>query len=394
MIKNILKIGQIFLVVILLFSACDIYKNETEQQTEFFKIFQDVDFNSKNYPVDIKEMTDGSFLVLSSFFNDENTYVWHTPQIAKTDELGNILWQVELAAPYVNPAGEILIVDDNFYFVCMNETTLATHLMKINIDDGTTENVATFDDITYPTYAFVTSDKNILIQGYNHLNRRTIFAKINSSFEISWNQEYYLNEDAEEMIISHITKAGKQFPFKIGELSDGNYFFNGFYNYTFSTLFIDKSSGSINGLVNGYRYEGAISSMTEISSGNFALSLFNQGNNFFFTNQAISTSSTSSIENLVGIFLPELQHDARVVSGVFNINDQEMIVFASTTKDNQIVIYFYDKSTGELLETKNISDTNPVEIHNLTKSADNNIVIIGRTYVNGSFSRVFIAKIQ
>ena len=394
MILNKTKIGTILLVVALLFSACDIFNNNIEPQAEFFKILQDEDFNSKNYPVDIKQTQDDSYIILSSFFNDSSAYVWHTPQITKTDNAGNIIWQVEIESPYVNPAGEILIINNNFYFVCMHEITLTSELFQINIDDGTTENVATFDDLLYPTYAYVTSDNNILVQGYNHFDRKTIFAQISSSFDVNWQNEYLLAEDAEEMLIAHITKSGKQFPFKIGELSDGNYFINAFYNYTFSTLFINQNSGEIAGILNGFRYQGAVSSLLEISSNTFALSIYNQGNNYIFPTQEISTTATSSIEGLSGIYLPELQKDARVTCGFFTTPENDLIVFASSTKSNEIVLYFYNKTSGELLYTKNISDTNPIEVLNLIITNDNNIMLIGRTYVNGSFSRVFVAKKQ
>ena len=394
--SNKLKISSIAILIlsISLFQNCDIVNNDAKPKDEFVKIIHEADYNTKVYPVDILQTADSSFLILSAVYNNDNSYVWHTPQISKTDASGKVLWQQKLESPYVNPVGKILDISGEYYFVCMNENTLSTYIMKINKETGETTVSATLDDIKYPLYSYVSSNNSVLIQGYNHFARKTIFAKLSSSFSVTFKKEYYLYEDAEEMILSHITKTGKQFPLKIGELSDGNYYINGFYNYTFSTLFIDKDSGNITGVVNGFRYEAGISSFIETSAGTFALSIFNQNDNYFITNKEISTSATSSVENLKGDYISDLQQNAHVVGKLIKTSSEDMFVFASSTKSNEIVLYFYDKANGKLLYTKHISDSNPVEIQSLIQTDNKSIVVLAKTFVNGRFPRIFIAKTE
>ncbi len=389
--KNKTKFSLFTILVIFIFSACDIAEN-INPTSEFTKILSSQDLDEKIYPIDIQETSNGDFIVLSSVYNNKNTYVWHSPQISKIDNLGNILWQTNVESPLVNPVGELINISDEYYFFCMNETSLVANLLKINQLNGETETVATFTDITYPLSAYLSADNHILIQGYNHLARKTIFAKIDNSYQLSWLKEYLLVEDAEEMIISHIIKTGNQFPFAIGEFSDGNYYINGFYNYSFSTLFINSSSGNILGLINGYRYEGAVSSFTSMGDNMFAISIYNQDNNYLLLNQEISSSNTYSIEGFDGVYMPQLQTNAKVLSISTTINSKEILILASTTKTNQVVIYYYDKMSKELIATEDISDNNPIELEKIHLTSDNSIIIIGKTFVNGSFSRVFISK--
>ncbi len=395
MTKYFFSKALIFIILIVFsFTSCDIINNDFEPKDEFTKIFNSNETSSTFYAEDIKQTNDGSYIVLASLFSGDNTYVWHNPYLIKTDSEGNILWQNALASPYVNPVGEIIEISNEYYFFCMNETTLVSYLMKIDQTSGTTEIAATFDDITYPLKSFKTEDNSILLQGYDHLARKTIFSKINSSFSVDWTNTYSMIEDAEEKLIAHITKKDKIYPFFIGELGSDKYLFSGFYNYSFSTLFVNKTDGSVSGFINGYRYEGAIGSMVDLSGGKFAFSMYNQGENYFFPTYDISTTSTLSIENLSGKLIHRLHENANVITKNMLVNGKDVVIFAANTKNNQIAMYFYDKISGDLLGTKDISDSNPIEISNFVQTSDGGIIIVGRTYVIGQFSRVFIRKIS
>jgi len=389
--KNI-KFIAFFLSSLLVFSGCDIANNKIEPHEEFVKILGNTGYDSKDYAIDFVETSDNGFIILSSVYSVGSPYVWHIPQITKTDKAGNILWQTQLEAPYVNPAGEIMEIGGEYYFFCMNETSLVSYLMKVNEANGSSELVKTFANVTYPLHSFKTSNSDVLLLGYNHLQRKSPLTKLSSDFSEVWAKEYPLIEDAEEMIISHITKTGKQFPLFATEVSANKFLLNCFYNYTFSSVFVEQNSGEISGAVNGFRYESSLSSIVETSPGIFTMSYYNLGDNFLLTGQEINSDNISSLESYSGTYIPGLEVDAKVASLVYNSTNGKQLVLASNTKSNEILLNFYEFTSGNLIKTKKISDSNPISVTRIVETSEGEIAILGETQVNGEFQRLIFIK--
>jgi hypothetical protein len=386
------KLLIIFTATVFVFSGCDLFTNDIKPDEEFTKIIGNEDFSSVFYAEDIAETSDKGFLILGALHNETNPYVWQTPYLVKLDETGAVEWESPVASPYVNPVGNLLQSQNDLVFFAMHETTLETHLLRINQTDGSTELVASFDNITYPVAASQSDDGSYLIQGYDNLARQTVMGNVSVDFALAWSQTYFVNEDAEEILINHVSKNGKQYPFFTGE-TDSYYFYNGLYNYTFSLVFIDKSSGTFQGVMNGYRYAGAVSSAKQIEGNNYAFSVFTEGENYIFPAGVIDPTSVGSIEGLSEEPVPELKYDAEFAVEEMTINGSESIVFASTTKNNEIKLYFFDSASGELNTYKKIAEKNPMEVQAIMQASDGAIVLLARTFVNGQFSRLYIAKI-
>ncbi len=393
MIKYIKSAAVIALILVFFISGCDIFNNKIEPNEEFTKIISNTNFSSDFYAEDIVQTSDNGFIILGSLHDENNAYVWQTPYIIKLDETGIVLWETSVASPYVNPVGNIILSGGEYFFFTMHESTLETHLLKINETAGSTELEASFNNVTYPTAVSQNADNTILVQGYNNFARQTILSKISENFTVEWTQTYPLNEDAEEILINHISKTGKQYPFFNGE-SDDYYFYNGLYNYTFSFVFINKSTGEMQGVMNGYRYSGAVSSAINLSGNNYAFSVFTEGENYLFPADQIDGSSISSIEGISETPIPELQNDAKVAVNTMTINDVEYTIFAAGTKNNQIKLYFYNEGTSELVLYKEIADKNPIEVTQIINISEGGIAILGRTFVSGQFSRIYVAKIS
>lgn len=386
------KLLIIFAATVFVLSGCDLFTNDIKPDEEFTKIIGNEDFSSVFYAEDIAETSDKGFLILGALHNETNPYVWQTPYLVKLDETGAVEWESPVASPYVNSVGNLLQSGNDLVFFAMHETTLETHLLRINQTDGSTELVGSFENITYPVAASQNNDGSYLIQGYDNLARQTVMGNVSADFALAWSQTYFVNEDAEEILINHVSKSGKQYPFFTGE-TDGYYFYNGLYNYTFSLVFIDKSSGTFQGVMNGYRYSGAVSSAKQIEGNNFAFSVFTEGENYIFPAGVIDPTSVGSIEGLSEEPVPELKYDAEFAVEEMTINGSESIVFASTTKNNEIKLYFFDSASGELNTYKKIAEKNPMEVQAIMQASDGAIVLLARTFVNGQFSRLYIAKI-
>ena len=384
----------ILLIVLLQVSSCDIKENTALPNKNIYKIINNGSFENTYFANSIIQTKDSSYLVLGSSYEDADNYVWLTPYLAKLDKNGITQWEVQLEAPYVNPVA-IWEKSGNYYLACMNEISLGTHILSVDINTGTTELVKTLSEIVYPLALTKTPDNGLAIEGYQRTSRNTTLSKLSSSYEIEWTKKYPLIENGEEMIIRHISKRGKQFPFFVGYVGDNsvhNYFINGFYRYSFSLIFTDNT-GNNTGVLNGFRYETAISSAFHISGEHFFFSMFNQGANYFLILQEADVTDIASIKEFDGAAIPSLEEDAIVKLKKFTIDGKKVMIYASNSKNNQILLHIYDALTGEFITSKSVSDYYPIEINDLIQTKDGGLAIIGRTIVTGRFPRIFFMKL-
>ncbi|MDL5047145.1 hypothetical protein QQ054_14060 [Oscillatoria amoena NRMC-F 0135] len=171
------------------------------------------------------------------------------------------------------------------------------------------------------------------------------------------------------------------------------YFFNGFYNYTFSLVFTDINQDVPNGVVQGQQDDGGFSALVPVSGSTFAAARFNFGDNFLLPRVTLNSTGTTSTTDLGGFTLPELSPNTtvRVIRAVFD--NQNVVVFAANTKSNQVGLYFYDEATGEFLSSRYIGYSNPLEIASIRQTDDGDLVACGTTYVAGRFGRFCLIKI-
>ncbi|MDH4058727.1 MAG: hypothetical protein OEU76_08175, partial [Cyclobacteriaceae bacterium] len=278
------------------------------------------------------------------------------------------------------------------FFFCMTELNLQTHLIEINAEGEIlqTTNVGS----SYPSAAAL-DNTNFLLLSYNNANMTSVVSIINTTGVTLQSAEYTVGagDAVEEPIINHFLRTGRQFPFKVGRTTEGQYFFNGFYNYTFSLVFTDLGSGGL-GVVQGQQDDGGISQLAQLSGTTFATARFNFGDNYFLPNVTLNTSGISSSSDLGGFTLPELVENAPVEIVLSTIKETNVILFASNTRSGQIGIYVYDMASGEFLGSKYFGFSNPYEVSAIINTADNGIAIGGTSYVAGRFPRITLFKIS
>lgn len=390
------KIRNIFILLIIIglgLSACK--KNDIKPENIFTKIYSDPNSDISYYPLDIAETTGGGYYILGATAID-TTRTWLNTYIARADDQGELLWSSILELPYVNPVSNLINLGGDYYIFCMDEISLGTYLLKIDEGAQTATEVASWGDIIYPLAVSKTPDNSFLLLNYDRTSRNTSLIKIDASFNVVWKSDFNVVEDAEEILIDHLIKTGKNIPFFTGYIGEGaatNYFANGLYNYTLSLLFVNASNGDRTGVAQGFRYDGGASSLIALQGNNFAMSRFSFDAQYLLPSTSFDINSITNISDLGGGRLNEIAADAETRVKQMTIGGKETVVFATNTNNNQVIIFVYDIATNELILKKYLGFSNPVVVGALIQTADGGIAVLVQTMVAGRFKRLGVYKI-
>lgn len=375
---------------VLLVFACS-EPNDTEPSVNFLKIYDDPRFNASYIPIDIIQTNDEGFLILSGTRLESSDFIG--VYIVKVDNEGNFVNDIIFPETVVHPVADWLQLDDTYYFFAMNATSLGVQLYGISEGGNLLDPIDI--NVTYPLHAAV-EDNNFILLSYDNNNKSSILSIVSPNGDIQSSRGFTIGagDDIEEPIIDHFTRTGRQFPFLTGRSVNGLYYFNGFYNYTFSLVFTDLNSDDPSGVVQGQREDGGLSAILPLRSDIYAASRFNFGDNYTLPNTTISSSGISSVIDLGGNPSLEWVPDAHVAIEQLVIGNIEAIVFASTTKNSQIMLSIYASNDGTWLGTEYLGFSTPYQLINLTKTAENGIAILGATAVAGRFTRICMFKLS
>ena len=385
--KRHIKISYITFYVFLLSYILMSCGNEEDfvPESSFLKIYNDEFFNSSYIPMDIVQAGEKGYFILSAY-NSWNTY------ILRVDEHGEFMWDYRLDENYVNPIKGLYYQDSAFYFFCMDDLSLGTYLMRATDQSKSAEVAQSYGNIIYPLNSSSTDD-GFLLESYNRASYSTRLTKLNSDFGFVWDEEYSVEQDVEESIISHLTRIGDRLPFFTGHAGN-TYFLNGYYNYSMSLLFVNASDGKQTGVINGFRDKSALSSAQYLNGNSYALSRFDFGENFIMPKIDINTSGVSISSDLEGNEHPEMTSDAFVHSEIIDVNGKEITLYATSTKAGQILLYAYDAISGKLVGTHHLGRLNPYEAIDFVTTTDGGLAVLGNTFVNGRFSRITLIKLS
>jgi hypothetical protein len=378
--------------------SCDIKKSNVSPDAVFTNVYHDNDLNTAYYPLDINQAGNGELTILSGIKNDSSKYTWNGVYIMETDKDGKYLWKITSLSGFVNPVSGMFTKNNTTYFLCMDEITLQTYLMNIDKTERNIAVVKTFPTIEYPLYSLVTSDGGQLVISYDRASRSSKISKIDGNFNISWQQTYNVLEDAEEKVIFHLTHLGRQFPFFASEVKNGNtathYAVNTFFNYSFSLLVINAANGTQTGVVNGYRYDGAVSSALHLSENQFAISRYSFGDNYLLPQTEVDIDAISSTNNYTGTRYPEFNTDARVYVCEKGSADKKRIIYATSSKIGQLVVVQFNYETGNWINTQYFGHSNPVEIASMLNTSDDGMLLLSRMMVAGRYPRIALFKVS
>jgi hypothetical protein len=388
------KLFILFFTSLFLLSLFSCNKVKLNPENIFIKIYDDPNSDLSYYPLDIGQASDNGYFILGSTALD-TTHTWTNPVIIRTDDKGELEWITNIEPPFVNPISNLMELGGDFYFFCMDEVSLGTHLMLIDGQNQTANLVNSYPDLTYPLAVSKTPDNGFLLLSYDRFTRQSVISKINASFNIIWQSKFSVLEDAEPFLIDHLIKTGKTLSFftgTIGETNASGYYANGMYNYTLSLLFVN-TSGDRTGVAQGYRYDGGAVSALSNQGNNFAVSRQSFGEHFILPSVNIDLNSISTISDLGGAKLAEIKDDSETRIIKLTLEGKPYLAFAASTNNNQIVLYIYDATTLELIIKKYLGFSNPLRIASLMQTSDQGLVILAQTMVAGRFKRMSIYKV-
>ncbi len=381
----------ILLSVIILLAGCSNDSDPISDKATFTRIYDNDQFNASFYPIDIKQTPNGEYLILggrripnSSFFG---------VYIMKADEFGGFISEQEVDETLVNPIGPILENGGNYFFFCMTSIGLQTQLLQLNVDGTLSDPISV--GASYPAAAAV-DGSNFLLLSYDNFDKQSVVSVITTSGSISQSKSFSIGtgDAVEEPIINHFLHTGKQLPFLVGKTTSGQYFFNGFYNYTLSLAFTNLMDDEPQGIVQGQQDDGGISQAIQLDGSKFALARFNFGDNYFLPAELLNTTGISSSTDLGGNALPELVANAPVKIIRVTIGTKKIALYGSNTRSNQIALFGYDESNSEFVGSHYLGFSNPFEIASMVSTTDGGLAICGTTYVAGRFPRICLFKLS
>ena len=373
--------------------SCSEESNPTFDTDNFTAIFDNNKFETSYFPIDIRETPDGGYLVLGGRrLNDSNfTGIY----LLKADKFGNFVKEIEVDETSVNPIANLTTFQGKYYFFCMDPMTQVAQIADVDPELAAVTITPVQGGLTYPSAAsFV--DNSFVLLSYDNGNKESIISLVSISGGVQASKGYSIGtgEDIEEPIINHFIRTGRQYPFEAGKVSSNLYFFNGFYNYTFSLVFTNISSDDPVGVVQGQQDDGGFSAVTSLGGTRFASSRFNFGDNFILPNKDLATSGNSSSTDLGGYSLPEMVENAKVKILRATVDNKDVLIYGTDTKSKQIGLLFYEETSGTFLNSRYLGFSNPFEIANLIQTADGGLAVCGTTYLAGRFPRICIFKLS
>jgi hypothetical protein len=395
--SNIRKSGSGYLLIIVHFiltlqlASCSKDTKMSPDQS-WIRVYDHSDPNKLFYSLDVRELTDNSFVILGSAKMD--TTVWPTPYVLYTSKEGIMTRSVQ-TEEFISPVPDLITVNGENYFFCM-DNALGTHVLKINSDGSAPTPVESFPDLTYPLSASLVAGNKILLTSYNRINKSTVLTCFDSNFSIIWSNEYSAIENYEEKVRLHLSRQGQFFPFFTGEVKQDNtnfYFVNGFYNFVFSLLFINTADGSMTGVVNGIPYSAAASSIIQRNDSNYVITRYNEDQNYINSRPEISFTAVSNITAIGGTSWPEIEKYAFIKPIKATLNKKEIIILGTKTRSNQVLLLFFSAETGSLVTSRYFGSSYPVNLASVIPTSEGGLAILTQTFVAGRFPRIQLYKI-
>lgn len=387
------KLYVLILIVAAFTTSCTEESNPTFDTDNFTSIFDNNQFDASYFPIDMRQTPDGGYLVLGGRrLSDSNfTGIY----LLKADKNGNFVKEIEVEQTSVNPIAKLTEHQNKYYFFCMDPVTQEAQIADVDADLAAVTITPVQGGLTYPAAAsFV--DNNFVLLSYNNGSKESVISLVSVSGGVQASKGYSIGtgEDIEEPIINHFIRTGRQYPFEVGKVSSSLYFFNGFFNYTFSLVFTDISSDDPVGVVQGQQDDGGFSAVTSLGGSKFASSRFNFGDNFILPNKDLSTAGNTSSTDLGGYSLPEMVENANVRILRTTIDNKNVLIYGTDTKSKQIGLLFYEEASGTFMSSRYLGFSNPFEIANVTQTADGGLAVCGTTYLAGRFPRICIFKLS
>ena len=386
-ISPIAQVAAVFLLAI----SCDIQDNTVEPQDVFTRVYNTDNYGDAFFPISVAQTADSGYLILGGREAEDTQFL--SAYLIKVDSEGEFEWERTPNENYVNPLDGLIKSGTSYQFFCMDKLNLGTYLIQVEDQGGSFTEVGYLGGLQYPLAASSIGSGGFVVQGYNREDEKTVLARLNQNAIAIWQEEYDTYEDVEEDIIKHMIRTSRPLPFMTGSVGN-SFFFNGFYNYSFSMGFVNASDGALTGVINGPGVEDAISGATQINGNEFAMARYSFLENKIIPSYNINVNTIGVTGDLEGLQFDELTQQAKISIKKVNAAGKSVVVFGTETKTGQILLLAYDQTDQSLLGSRYLGFGQPYQMADFNTTRDGGLVVLASTHVTGRFPRLALFKLS
>jgi len=370
--------------LLLLLLACD---KKDMTSLPFVKIYDDQNGNRSFTPLSIiKSTIDNGYVVLSAFDG------WRI-QLMKIDEDGVFIWNLELPDSYVNAVPSLVNINQQLILVCMDPIELNTRILRIDETTQTVIPISTLEEVSYPVQAYYNGDQLYLMSC-------PISSQMTGIHEVSTALDTVIRVGAlpigmnvDDNLIKHVMHTGRQWPFFIQSTPEKDRFVvNAFYNYSFSTVFLDNSL-QFTGVYNGAALDGGINQIEPIGYNEYCISRVSGENVFYNPKLTLDPTAVAMATSLEAQGDSELNHEMPVLIKDLTIKGATYHAFLASTRSNQLSLKLYDENGMKVAGTY-ISKNIPIKASDMIQTPSGELLILTQVRVMGSYNRIGTIKLS
>jgi hypothetical protein len=276
----------------------------------------------------------------------------------------------------------------------MDRNTLRPHLASISAS-GDLNFTALNMSTSYPLAAGLNRNNELILLSYNQDSRESVMSLVSIDGQIQNQASYSIGagNNVLEAITDHFTRRKDRLPFFCGQAPNSSYYFNGFYNFTMSLVFTDLGDDPT-GVIQGQNTDAAMKYLLPIGGNNYAFIAYQFSDHFLSGSTELSANSVTSSVNYFNRKVPEIAPNAISKIVDYSFGTDEYAIIASETEGRQVILYFFDKNTGDLINTLFLGTLNPFTFADLEVFEDGGIAVLGTTFLADRFERVYLQKIS
>lgn len=386
------QISTLWILLVVLVSACEINQKDTLPEDGFIKIFNHPEEILSFYPESVVELSGGGFLFVSAVKDETSEIEYPSTYLVRTSSTGEVEWT--MTYDWLAPSSRLIQQGGQIGFVAMNQQFEAFVIM-VDPATGTVSSQHPLE-MTMPLYAYTDAQGNLVVLGYDYVTRSSWISRFNSSFVLQRSNKLPVDTDLEHLVQRHLNKTGQDYPFYIGEYSTTGgtgYYINCFYNYTLRTVFLDGSSLSATGDIYSFQIEEGISSIIQKSGSLFGLTSYYEGNNYILPEVEIDVTASQNIKDLPADPLYELTFKASVINGEITDGTTDQALFLSQTNANSIVMFQYSMVSDSLVNTLYEDFDERIDVCDFVQTTDDGVILLAGIHILGKYLRPVLIKI-
>ncbi|GJM29551.1 MAG: hypothetical protein DHS20C17_21860 [Cyclobacteriaceae bacterium] len=391
MLKRHIWSAMIIMALIGGIMSCDIQDNTVEPEDVFTRVYNNDNFSDAFYPINIAQTADSGYLILGGKEVSDTQFL--SAYLIKVNSEGDFVWEQSPSENYVNPLSGLSLSGNSYRFFCMDKLNLGTYLVRVDDASGGFTEIGYLGGLQYPLAANNLSGGGYVVQGYNREDQKTVMARLNENAVAIWQEEYDTFEDVEEDIIKHMIRTSRPLPFMTGSV-DNSFFFNGFYNYSFSMGFVNASDGTLTGVINGPGIEDAVSAAMQISGNKFAMARYSYLENKIIPSYNLNVTGTQVTSDLEGLKFGELSQQAKFQIKKINVASKSIAVYGTETKSGQVLLLAYDLADQSLLGSRYLGHGQPYRMADFSVTKDGGLIVLASTDITGRFPRLALFKLS